>query len=262
MKLEKVLILFGVLVLVALLMAACAGAPAETQIVTVEVPGETVIETVEVQGETIVETVEVPVEVPVEAEPFPDGTELHILQWSHFVPQYDTWFDPFAEAWGEANNVNVTVDHIALGELPAALTAAIDAGEGPTLIEMVTAPSAFIEGLHDLTDVNMQAQELFGPQAETCTASSYLPAADKWYGYCHGWVPDPANYDINLWSQVGFPEGPSTWEDLLEGGTAIKEQLGVPMGLGLSPELDSRLAMRAIIWSFGGSIQDETSASS
>jgi multiple sugar transport system substrate-binding protein len=29
------------------------------------------------------------------------------------------------------------------------------------------------------------------------------------------------------------------------------------MGLGLSPEIDSNMAMRAIIWSFGGSIQDE-----
>jgi ABC-type glycerol-3-phosphate transport system substrate-binding protein len=34
-------------------------------------------------------------------------------------------------------------------------------------------------------------------------------------------------------------------------------QLGVPLGLGMSPELDSRLAMRNVIWSFGGSVQDE-----
>jgi len=44
---------------------------------------------------------------------------------------------------------------------------------------------------------------------------------------------------------------------LLEGGARIKEELGVPMGLGLSPEIDSNMAMRGIIWSFGGSIQDE-----
>jgi multiple sugar transport system substrate-binding protein len=257
MKLERLTLLFGVLVVAALIMAACATAPAETQIVTVEVPGETIIETVEVEGETVIETVEVEVEVPVEVEPFPEGTELNILQWSHFVPQYDTWFDPFAEAWGETNSVDVTVDHIALGELPAALTAAIDAGDGPSLVEMVFAPPAFIDGLHDLTDVNEQAQELFGEQAETCVASSYLPATDTWYGYCHGWVPDPADYVMDLWAEVGFPEGPSTWADLLEGGAAIKEQFGVPMGLGMSPELDSRLAMRAIIWSHGGSVQDE-----
>jgi len=197
------------------------------------------------------------VEVPNAAESYPDGTELRILQWSHFVPQYDVWFDPFAQAWGDSKNVDVTVDHIALGELPAALTAAIDAGEGPTLVEMVFAPPQYIDGLHDLTDLNMQAQDLFGEQAETSKMSSYLPATDTYYAYSPGWVPDPANYDIGMWTQVGYPNGPSTWADLLDGGAKIKDQLGVPMGLGMSPELDSRLAMRSIIWSYGGSVQDE-----
>jgi multiple sugar transport system substrate-binding protein len=59
------------------------------------------------------------------------------------------------------------------------------------------------------------------------------------------------------WEAVGFPNGPTTWDDLLVGGTAIKDQFGLPLGLGMSPELDSRLAMRAIIWSHGGSVQDE-----
>jgi multiple sugar transport system substrate-binding protein len=60
-----------------------------------------------------------------------------------------------------------------------------------------------------------------------------------------------------MWASVGYPDGPSSWADLLDGGTKIKDELGVPLGLGMSPELDSRLAMRSIIWSHGGSIQDE-----
>src|SRR5262245_53519921 len=48
------------------------------------------------------------------------GGELKILQWSHFVPAYDTdFFDPWAQEWGTKNNVKVTVDHIALAQLPA-----------------------------------------------------------------------------------------------------------------------------------------------
>lgn len=236
---------FCMLVIGALIIAACG--PAEVPTTEPEAPQPTP------SPQIVIQTVE----VPIESEPYPDGTELRILQWSHFVPQYDVWFDPFARAWGDANNVGVTVDHIALGELPAALTAAIDAGEGPSLVEMVFAPPQFIEGLHDLTDLNLQAQELFGEQAETSKMSSYLPATDTYYGYSPGWVPDPANYDIAMWTEVGYPDGPSTWADLLDGGTKIKEQLGVPLGLGMSPELDSRLAMRSIIWSHGGSIQDE-----
>lgn len=185
------------------------------------------------------------------------GTSIHIVQWSHFVPQYDAWFDPFAQAWGDANDVGVTVDHVGIPDLGPALSAAIDAGDGPTMIEFLFAPSAFINGLHDLTDVNEKAQELYGEQADNCAQSSYLPALDKWYGFCHGWIPDPADYDSALWAEAGYPDGPSTYAELLDGGTFIKNELGVAMGIGLSPELDSRLAGRAIIWSYGGSIQDE-----
>jgi multiple sugar transport system substrate-binding protein len=259
-----------VLVLVILLTASfvlggCA-APATpeqvevTRVVEVQSEPQVVEVTRIVEGESqTVEVTRVVVEeVQVEAEPkYPEGTELKLLQWSHFVPQYDVWFDAFAEDWGRANGVDVTVDHIAIGEVPAAAAAAIDAGEGPTMIELNLAAANFVEGVHDLTDVNMQAQEMFGPQAETCTANSYLPANDKWYGYCHAWVPDPGDYDRAMWAEAGFPDGPETWDDLLVGGTYIKENLGVPMGLGLSPEIDSNMAMRAIIWSFGGSIQDE-----
>lgn len=236
--------LLGTFTIAAILIAACAP--------------QTVVETVVVTQEVEVERqVEVTRVVEVEAPEFPEGTEIRLLQWSHFVPQYDVWFDPFAQAWGEANGVKVTVDHVNIADLVPNLSAALDAGEGPTMVELPVGASLFIEGVHDLTDVNMKAQELFGPQAPTCTNNSYLPAIDMWYGFCHGWVPDPGDYRISLWTEVGFPNGPSTWEELYEGGKAIKEQFGVPVGIGMSPEIDSEFAARAIIWSFGGSIQDE-----
>ncbi|RMH02470.1 MAG: extracellular solute-binding protein [Chloroflexi bacterium] len=248
MRYRRLLFLAVLLMITAVIAAACSSQPVEvTRVIT---------ETVEVPAEPV-EVTRI-VEVEAEAQPkFPEGTEVKILQWSHFVPQYDVWFDPFAEEWGRANGVNVTVDHVNIADLAPSLSAAIDAGEGPTLVELPLAAANFVEGVHDLSDVVMRAQELYGPMAETCVANSYLPAIDKWYGYCHGWVPDPGDYDIRLWTEAGFPEGPDTWDDLLEGGAFIKENFGVPMGLGLSPEIDSNMAMRAIIWSFGGSIQDE-----
>jgi multiple sugar transport system substrate-binding protein len=247
MKHKRIWFLLSVLSIAGLLLSSCATTTPTAQIV--EVTRE-----VEVERPVEVEVTRV-VEVP-EQPQFPPGTELHILQWSHFVPQYDVWFDAFAKAWGDANGVVVTVDHINLADLIPTLTAAIDAGEGPDLVELVIAPSLFVEGVRDLTDVNMRAQELFGEQAETCVANSYLPTNNMWYGFCHAWVPDPGDYDISMWTQAGYPNGPETYADLLDGGAQIKEQLGVPMGLGLSPEIDSNMAMRGIIWSFGGSIQD------
>lgn len=186
-----------------------------------------------------------------------DAVDISILQWSHFVPRYDEWFDGWAVDWGMENGANVTVDHVSVGELPASLSAAIDAGEGHTLIEMAFPPAAFIEGLHPLNDVNAAAAEAHGERTSNCQATSFLPLADTYYGFTHGYIPDPGDYQASLWEQAGLPDGPSTWQELYDGGVYIKDNLGVPLGLGLSPELDSRMATRAAIWSWGGSVQDE-----
>src|SRR5690606_20832763 len=124
-------------------------------------------------------------------------------------------------------------------------------------IELLFSPAAFIEGLHDLSDVNDMATELYGETLSTCAATSYLPRTDTWYGYTHTYVPDPGDYDIALWTEVGLPGGPTTYDELLEYGGRINSELGVPLGIGMSPELDSNMAMRAILWSFGASVQDE-----
>src|SRR4029450_2276837 len=45
---------------------------------------------------------------------------LSIVQWSHFVPRYDAWFDgTWAKAWGEKNDVQVDVDPESCTLLPA-----------------------------------------------------------------------------------------------------------------------------------------------
>lgn len=182
---------------------------------------------------------------------------LSILQWSHFVPRYDEWFDQYAQDWGAENGATVTVDHVNLAELPGTLAAEIDAGAGHSLIEMVLSPVAYVEGLHDLTDINMAAQEKYGEPLTTCSATSYLPIIDKWYGFTHTYVPDPGDYIISMWTEVGYPNGPTTYDELLDGGRKIKEQFGVPLGIGMSPEIDSEMATRAIMWSYGASVQDE-----
>jgi len=188
---------------------------------------------------------------------FPDGTSITITQWSHFVPRYDKWFDSYAKEWGKANNVDVTVNHINIADLASTLSSSIAAGKGATLFEMVAPPAAFIDGLRPLNDVNKAAQAAFGEQAGTCSHSSYLPAKDEWYGFCHGWVPDPGDYRVSLWKDAGYPDGPKSYEDLLKGGAKIYKDKGIPVGVGMSPEIDSEFYARALIWSFGGSIQDK-----
>jgi hypothetical protein len=183
--------------------------------------------------------------------------DLRILQWSHFVPRHDRWFDPFAADWGRQVGVNVSVDHINLADIPARASAEISANEGHDLIEFLSPPAAFEPSMLDLTDINQEAAKRLGKQLELCTRSTYNPTTKKYYGFCHGWVPDPGDYRKTMWEKVGLPNGPTTYQELLDVGGRIKREAGVQLGIGMSNELDSNMAARAIIWSFGGSIQDE-----
>jgi len=183
--------------------------------------------------------------------------ELKILQWAHFVPRYDQeWFDGFAKKWGEANGVEVTVDHIHLSQIGARTSAEIAAGEGHDLIEWIFPPGHFEPSVLDLTDVNQEAENRFGKQLALCKRSSFNPKTKKYYGFCHGWVIDPGDYRKSLWQKVGKPQGPETWEDLITYGGEIKQKHGVQLGIGLSQELDSNMAARALLWSYDTSVQD------
>lgn len=187
----------------------------------------------------------------------PGRRTLRLLQWSHFVPRYDKWFDPFAKRWGEEHNVNVIIDHISLSDLRSTFASEIVAGSGHDLIEFIDPPSDFEPSVLDLTDVNHEAQKKFGKQVPFCTKSSYNQDTKKFYGFCHGWTIDPGDYRKSLWQKAGKGDGPRTWEDLLTYGAKIKQEQGVQVGIGISQELDTNMAERALLWSFNTSIQDE-----
>src|SRR5262245_56361039 len=157
--------------------------------------------------------------------------ELKILQWSHFVPNHDVWFDAFAKQWGEENGVTVTVDHINNVDIPATTAGEISAGEGHDLIEYIFPPSALEPSVLDLKDINDEAVSRFGEQTSLCTRASFNPVTGKYFGFAHGWVPDPGNYRKSLWEQIGMPDGPTTYQELLDGGSAITEPLGIQMVL-------------------------------
>ncbi|HET9543595.1 MAG TPA: extracellular solute-binding protein, partial [Acidimicrobiales bacterium] len=61
----------------------------------------------------------------------------------------------------------------------------------------------------------------------------------------------------SLWTAVGMPKGPTTWDELLQGGAEIKKSKGTQLGIGMSQEIDSNMAGRALMWSYGASVQDE-----
>ncbi len=185
------------------------------------------------------------------------GTSLSILQWSHFVPAFDVWFDQFLKEWGEANGVTVQVDHVNTADIPATFAAEISAGQGHDIVEHISSMPQYEKSVLDLTDLVTEASNRHGAQLDMCKRNSFNPTTNRFYGFTHGYAPDPANYRKSLWEPVGLPNGPTTFEELLAGGTRIWNEQGVQMGIGMSQEIDSNMAAQAMIWAFGGSVQDE-----
>lgn len=199
------------------------------------------------------------VATPVQSTPTVDisGTTLNILQWSHFVPVFDEWFDVFLQEWATANGVTAKVDHVNTADVPGAFAAEISAGSGHDLVEHIASLPQYEESVLDLTDLVAEAEKRFGPQLDMAKRNSFNPTTNKFYGFCHGFAPDPANYRQSLWTTAGYEAGPKTFDELLEGGTKIWNDAGVQMGIGMSQEIDSNMAAQAMIWAHGGAVQDE-----
>ncbi len=184
--------------------------------------------------------------------------DLKILLWSHFVPSHDEWFDAFAQQWGEEVGVNVTVDHIGVGDVPAAIAGELASGDPEhDLLQYIAVQSQHEPSVVDMKDVVDEAEGRYGQMVELTRKSSFNPNTEKFYAYAPAWVPDPGDYRKSLWTPAGFPDGPVTWDDLLEGGSKIFAEQGVQMGIGMSQEIDSNMAGRALLWSYGAAIQNE-----
>jgi len=185
------------------------------------------------------------------------GTSLSILQWSHFVPSFDVWFMTFLEEWGAANGVTVQLDLVNTADIPATFAAEISAEQGHDIVEHITPLPQYEEAVVDMKDLVDEAASRHGAPLEMCVKNSSNPTTGKYYAFVHGYAPDPANYRKSLWEPVGFANGPTTFEELLAGGTQIFTEQGIQMGIGMSQEIDSNMAAQAMIWAFGGSVQDE-----
>lgn len=180
---------------------------------------------------------------------------LRILQWNHFVPGYDKWFDnEYTKEWGDKNDTEVIVDHVGIGALNSRAAAEVSAQKGHDLFMFLWPAPVYEDQVIDHREIYEECERRHGKPIGLALHSTYNPKTKKYFGFSDSYVPDPVNYRNDLWSEIGMV--PNTWDDILNGGRKIKQKFNIPVGIGLSAELDTAMAMRAILYAFGGSIQD------
>ena len=186
--------------------------------------------------------------------------ELRIIQWSHFVPAYDEWFDKtYIKQWGEKNNVQVKVDHVDFSELPTRAASEVAAQSGHDLFWFLSPPAAFEDQVIDHEDIVQEVKrQVGGDMITVCDRSTFNPKTKKRFGFSDNWVPDPVHWRTDLWGDAGFPDGPQTWDDVKAAGPKLKE-MGNPLGIGISQDIDANMALIAMMMCFDSFIQDEES---
>jgi multiple sugar transport system substrate-binding protein len=183
------------------------------------------------------------------------GGELKILQWSHFVPAYDEWFDnTYVTEWGEANGVRVTVDHVAVADIGPRAAAEVAAQSGHDLFGFLSPPAAYEDQVIDHTDIIKELESKVGKYSDLGHKSTFNPKTEKYFGVSDNYVPDPVVYRKDLWDEIGIE--PNTWDDVLRAAPQLRE-MGNPIGIGMANELDSNMALIALSMCFGSFIQDE-----
>jgi multiple sugar transport system substrate-binding protein len=181
---------------------------------------------------------------------------LKIMQWIHYIPGYDKWFnESYVKEWGAKNDTEVIVDNISLAALNARADAEALANRGHDLFLFLWPRPDLEQYVIDLKDVYDECIKTSGKPIDLAIGSSYNPKTKKYYGLSSSFVPGPIEYRKDLWDSVGMY--PDTWDDVRIGGARIKKKHNVSLGLGLASEIDSNMGLRSIMYSLGASVQDE-----
>jgi multiple sugar transport system substrate-binding protein len=180
---------------------------------------------------------------------------LRILKWKNFVPEFDRWFNEvFVVEWGARNDTRVIVDSIGIGEISSRAAAEAEAQTGHDLVLLVTPASAFEDSVIDHREIFEESVRRYGQPLDVAWKSCYNPRTEKHTGLCTSILPALITYRSDLWEEVGSK--PDSWDDVRRGGRKIRLLHDQPVGISLAPEHNCEHSLRAMMYSFGSSIQD------
>jgi multiple sugar transport system substrate-binding protein len=181
---------------------------------------------------------------------------LSIVQWSHFVPDYDTWFDKFAKDWGEKNKIAVTVDHVPVQDVPARAAAEASAQSGHDLFGFNGSGGAHLyrKFFIPLTDLVKETEKKYGQVTTIGKQLGYNADDGSWSAFPDFYINFPGMYQKSLWDEIGMK--PDTWDNVRIGGAKLKAK-GHPVGNSLGHSNDPSTTWRGLLWSYGAAVQDE-----
>src|SRR6059058_354492 len=137
--------------------------------------------------------------------------DLSIIQWVHFVPAYDTWFDKtWCTQWGQSNDVQVNVEHINNTLLDTRAAAEVAAQSGHDLFMNLHPMASYEDQVINHASIIHEVERKVGKYGSLAKLSTFNPKTEKYFAISDNYVPDPVIWRHDLWNGIG--EAPFTWD--------------------------------------------------
>ncbi|HZX94517.1 MAG TPA: extracellular solute-binding protein [Myxococcales bacterium] len=183
-------------------------------------------------------------------------TTLKVVQWKHFVPDYDRYFNTFVKEFGEKNKCKVEVDYVATPDLPTSIAADISRGGGHDVFHLNGVGAwLYDQALVDVTSVANKLEKEFGgwiPNSE-----SIGKVKGKWLAIPYWYIAYPLLINRGYFQQAGVDYTDKTsWTELLASGAKLKAA-GHPFGIPYSQTPDANDDLYPLMAAYGAYFFDK-----
>jgi multiple sugar transport system substrate-binding protein len=175
---------------------------------------------------------------------------LKIAKWSHFVPQFDPWFENMAREWGEQHDTQVTVENIPVEKISAAATAEVRAGTGHDVFIFPWPPAEYYQHAIDHTEIYQHVAAKFGSIPQIAYRSTYNLKNKKHFAFSDFYAPSPLHFRQDYWAKIGMPLGPGHYGSLYGGGKHLRDEFHIPCGLAFTPTLEGNNTLHTMLYAF------------
>ena len=182
---------------------------------------------------------------------------LKIAKWAHFLPEFDHWFaSVVAKEWGQKHDTKVTVDVIPIEQVHARAAAEIKAEKGHDVFMFPWPPAEFYQHVINHAEIYQTVLLKYGQIDRSAYSSVFNSKARQYFAFADYWVPAPFHYFEDYWKEVKAPLGPIDWAGLRITGKSLRDKLGIPCGLALSPTLEGNVTLHTLLIAFNSFVLD------
>ena len=107
---------------------------------------------------------------------------LKVLQFKHFVPSFDQWFnETYVRQWGEQNDTRVIVDYVGLADIGGQAKAEIEAKRGHDLVIFLSPAGIYEDQVIDHREIYEESERRYGKARDFAVRSTYNPKTKKYF---------------------------------------------------------------------------------